>query len=321
MPAYPLHIRGHARRLWESGNKPQEVRSTIRTSYAVKLSDATLRRWASDDDWSDWKEARKTRSAEFVGSEDPTVHLCEVLARRAVREHSYTRAARSLTRADVILITKDVLEEVVHNYEPDSLIITHLRGMVMDYVYAYRSNPTLEYNAKPAYDQIHSDSEFDDIKLGDINLGDINIEPPAGTRTIHFAGSPEFSDQYLFALSEGRKILEQLDQRLERMDQRLEQIKSIMSLFNQMEKRMDKFLREIEIAGQYNFEVAKSGGNYEYEKEDRPQEYQIPTDAQLLQMVQEEERLQKLLGIWNESDNEEGDWVNKPWLDDENNNK
>ncbi|MEC9308516.1 MAG: hypothetical protein VX966_03320 [Chloroflexota bacterium] len=312
MPAYPLHIRSYARRLWEAGNKPQEVRSTIRSSYAVKLGDATLRRWASDDNWSDWKEARKTRSAEFAGSQDPTVHLCEVLARRAVREHSYTRTARSLTRSDALLITKDVLEEVVHNYEPDSLIINHLKEMVMDYIYAYRSNPTSAYSSEPnpeASNQISSNSELDDI----------NIEPLADGKSIRFAGSPEFSDQYLFALSEGRKILEQMDERLKNMDQRLEQIKSIMSLFNEMEKRMNEFLREIETAGQYNLELAKSRENYEYETEDRPEEYRMPSDEQLLEMVQEEERLQKLLGIWNEPDEEESDWVNKPWLNDDEN--
>ena len=317
MPAYPLHIRSYARRLWESGNKPQEVRSTVRSSYAVKLGDATLRRWASDDNWSDWKEARKTRSAEFAGSQDPTVHLCEVLARRAVREHSYTRAARSLTRSDVLLITKDVLEEVVHNYEPDPLIINHLREIVIDYIYAYRSNPTLEYSSQPnseASDQISSNSERNDI-----NLHAINIEPMAASKSIRFAGSPEFSDQYLFALSEGRKILEQLDERLQNVDQCLEQIKSIMSLFNQVEKRMNEFLREIETAGQYNLELAKSRENYEYEKEDRPEEYRLPSDEQLLEMVQEEERLQKLLGIWDEPDDEESDWVNKPWLNDDEN--
>jgi hypothetical protein len=207
-----------------------------------------------------------------------------------------------------MLITKDVLEEVIHTYKPDSLAINHLRGIIMDYIYAYRSNPTDRYNCNPYPEtcrQLHSDQIFNAI--------DMESMPDASP---HFDRCPDLSEQYRLALSDGRKILAQLDERLDDLDQRLEQIKSMMVLFNQMEQRMDEFIHEIEIASQSNPELTKSYEPDEDDNEDRPPEYQTPTDKQLLQMVLEEERLQKMLGIWDEADDERVNWVDKPWLKD-----
>ena len=289
MPAYSLEIRSYARRLWESGNRPQEVRQTIRDRYSLKLSEATLRRWANDDNWSDWKTARQARTSTFANSGDPTLHLCEVLARRSVREHSQIRRYGSLTRDDAILITKDVLEHVIYNYEPDAIIIKHLQGMVMDYIYAYRSNSN------------------------SINQTDLQNEPPkkindAQTSTLHspsdppakLIDSPDMPAHYYATISKVSGILEELELKLVEIDQRLERMTSMLSLFDQLEKRMLGFTQEM-------IDNDEDTGLV-------PEEYRPPTDHQIIQIYEEEERLQKLLEIWDENEEDTGNWAEKPWL-------
>ena len=289
MPAYSLEIRSYARRLWESGNRPQEVRQTIRDRYSLKLSEATLRRWANDDNWSDWKTARQARTSTFANSGDPTLHLCEVLARRSVREHSQIRRYGSLTRDDARLITKDVLEHVIYNYEPDAIIIKHLQGMVMDYIYAYRSNSN------------------------SINQTDLQNEPPtkindAETSTLRspsdppakLIDSPDMPAHYYATISKVSGILEELELKLVEIDQRLERMTSMLSLFDQLEKRMIGFTQEM-------LDNDEDTGLV-------PEEYRPPTDHQIIQIYEEEERLQKLLEIWDENEEDTGNWAEKPWL-------
>ena len=289
MPAYSLEIRSYARRLWESGNRPQEVRQTIRDRYSLKLSEATLRRWANDDNWSDWKTARQARTSTFANAGDPTLHLCEVLARRSVREHSQIRRYGSLTRDDAILITKDVLEHVIYNYEPDAIIIKHLQGMVMDYIYAYRSNSN------------------------SINQTDLQNEPPkkindSETSTLHspsdppakLIDSPDMPAHYYATISKVSGILEELELKLVQIDQRLERMTSMLSLFDQLEKRMIGFTQEM-------LDNDEDTGLV-------PEEYRPPTDHQIIQIYEEEERLQKLLEIWDENEEDTGNWAEKPWL-------
>ena len=289
MPAYSLEIRSYARRLWESGNRPQEVRQTIRDRYSLKLSEATLRRWANDDNWSDWKTARQARTSTFSNSGDPTLHLCEVLARRSVREHSQIRRCGSLTRDDAILITKDVLEHVIYNYEPDAIIIKHLQGMVMDYIYAYRSNSN------------------------SINQTDLQNEPPkkindAETSTLRspsdppaeLVDSPDMPAHYYATISKVSGILEELELKLVEIDQRLERMTSMLSLFDQLEKRMIGVTQEM-------LDNDEDTGLV-------PEEYRPPTDHQIIQIYEEEERLQKLLEIWDENEEDTGNWAEKPWL-------
>ena len=289
MPAYSLEIRSYARRLWESGNRPQEVRQTIRDRYSLKLSEATLRRWANDDNWSDWKTARQARTSTFSNSGDPTLHLCEVLARRSVREHSQIRRYGSLTRDDAILITKDVLEHVIYNYEPDAIIIKHLQGMVMDYIYAYRSNSN------------------------SINQTDLQNEPPkkindAETSTLRspsdppaeLVDSPDMPAHYYATISKVSGILEELELKLVEIDQRLERMTSMLSLFDQLEKRMIGVTQEM-------LDNDEDTGLV-------PEETRTPTAPQILQIYEEEERLQKLLEIWDENEEDTGNWAEKPWL-------
>ena len=289
MPAYSLEIRSYARRLWESGNRPQEVRQTIRDRYSLKLSEATLRRWANDDNWSDWKTARQARTSTFANAGDPTLHLCEVLARRSVREHSQIRRYGSLTRDDAILITKDVLEHVIYNYEPDAIIIKHLQGMVMDYIYAYRSNSN------------------------SINQTDLQNEPPkkindAETSTLRspsdppakLIDSPDMPAHYYATISKVSGILEELELKLVQIDQRLERMTSMLSLFDQLEKRMIGITQEM-------LDNDEDTGLV-------PEEYRPPTDHQIIQIYEEEERLQKLLEIWDENEEDTGNWAEKPWL-------
>lgn len=289
MPAYSLEIRSYARRLWESGNRPQEVRQTIRDRYSLKLSEATLRRWANDDNWSDWKTARQARTSTFANAGDPTLHLCEVLARRSVREHSQIRRYGSLTRDDAILITKDVLEHVIYNYEPDAIIIKHLQGMVMDYIYAYRSNSN------------------------SINQTDLQNEPPkkindAETSTLRspsdppakLIDSPDMPAHYYATISKVSGILEELELKLVEIDQRLERMTSMLSLFDQLEKRMIGITQEM-------LDNDEDTGLV-------PEEYRPPTDHQIIQIYEEEERLQKLLEIWDENEEDTGNWAEKPWL-------
>ena len=292
MPAYSLEIRDHAKRLWESGNRPQEVRKTIRDRYSLKLSEATLRRWANDESWSDWKPARQARTSAFTSSGDPTVHLCEVLARRAVREHSQIRRYGSLTREDTRLITKDVLEHVIHNYEPDPIIINHLEGMIMDYIYAYRSNTS---STDDAESQTESNNQINNPKTSEsMTL------PSSNNPSVRFSDTADASENYSMALSEGRRILRQLESKLVEIDEKLEQIKSMMILFGQPEKTMTNLTQSTLDIDKDTIEI--------------PEEYKPPTDDQIIQIYEEEERLQKLLEIWDENEEDTGNWTEKPWL-------
>ena len=289
MPAYSLEIRSYARRLWESGNRPQEVRQTIRDRYSLKLSEATLRRWANDDNWSDWKTARQARTSTFANAGDPTLHLCEVLARRSVREHSQIRRYGSLTRDDAILITKDVLEHVIYNYEPDAIIIKHLQGMVMDYIYAYRSNSN-------SINQTDLQNE-PPTKINDAEPSTLRSpsDPPA-----KLIDSPDMPAHYYATISKVSGILEELELKLVEIDQRLERMTSMLSLFDQLEKRMIGFTQEM-------LDNDEDTGLV-------PEEYRPPTDHQIIQIYEEEERLQKLLEIWDENEEDTGNWAEKPWL-------
>ena len=289
MPAYSLEIRSYARRLWESGNRPQEVRQTIRDRYSLKLSEATLRRWANDDNWSDWKTARQARTSTFSNSGDPTLHLCEVLARRSVREHSQIRRYGALTRDDAILITKDVLEHVIYNYEPDAIIIKHLQGMIMDYIYAYRSNSN-------SINQTDLQNE-PPTKINDSETSTLRSpsDPPA-----KLIDSPDMPAHYYATISKVSGILEELELKLVQIDQRLERMTSMLSLFDQLEKRMIGFTQEM-------LDNDEDTGLV-------PEEYRPPTDHQIIQIYEEEERLQKLLEIWDENEEDTGNWAEKPWL-------
>ena len=289
MPVYSLEIRSYARRLWESGNRPQEVRQTIRDRYSLKLSEATLRRWANDDNWSDWKTARQARTSTFANAGDPTLHLCEVLARRSVREHSQIRRYGSLTRDDARLITKDVLEHVIYNYEPDAIIIKHLQGMVMDYIYAYRSNSN-------SINQTDLQNEPPKkINDAETSTSSSPSDPPA-----KLIDSPDMPAHYYATISKVSGTLEELELKLVEIDQRLERMTSMLSLFDQLEKRMIGFTQEM-------LDNDEDTGLV-------PEEYRPPTDHQIIQIYEEEERLQKLLEIWDENEEDTGNWAEKPWL-------
>ena len=212
-----------------------------------------------------------------------------MLARRSVREHSQIRRYGSLTRDDAILITKDVLEHVIYNYEPDAIIIKHLQGMVMDYIYAYRSNSN------------------------SINQTDLQNEPPkkindAETSTLRspsdppaeLVDSPDMPAHYYATISKVSGILEELELKLVEIDQRLERMTSMLSLFDQLEKRMIGVTQEM-------LDNDEDTGLV-------PEEYRPPTDHQIIQIYEEEERLQKLLEIWDENEEDTGNWAEKPWL-------
>ena len=287
MPAYSWEIRSHARRLWESGNRPQEVRQSIRDRYSIKLSEATLRRWANDDSWSDWKTARQERASSFEGTRDPAVHLCEVLARRAVREHSQIRRYESLTRDDAILITKDVLEHVIYNYEPDPIIISHLRGMILDYIYAYRND-------------LNGVDQGDFQQEPHIDGHDVAISKSPPSSVINVA-TPDTPEHYDAIVIEGHRVLKEIESKLVEVDQRLEQMKSMIRVFDQLEQRIIGFTQET--------------STVERDTNPIPDEYSTPSDDQIIQIYEEEERLQKLLEIWDENEEDTGNWTDKPWLD------
>ena len=105
---------------------------------------------------------------------------------------------------------------------------------------------------------------------------------------------------YYATISKVSGILEELELKLVEIDQRLERMTSMLSLFDQLEKRMIGFTQEM-------LDNDEDTGLV-------PEEYRPPTDHQIIQIYEEEERLQKLLEIWDENEEDTGNWAEKPWL-------
>ena len=155
-------VKASAKTFWEGGNTPAENMDSIKDLHNVTVADKTLRRWADEGKWKDWKKARKERSAlsgnpnvpfGVTGIQDPIFHLCEVLARREVRADSGTRSTESR-----VLITNRVLATVRWTYQPGPLALDRLKPRIMDYITAFRRNPQEHEELQPYIDLIQGGS-------------------------------------------------------------------------------------------------------------------------------------------------------------------
>ena len=164
--------------------------------------------------------------------------------------------------------------------------------MIMDYIYTYRSNTS---STNDAESQTESNNQINNPKTSEsMTL------PSSNNPSVRFSDTADASENYSMTLSEGRRILLQLESKLIEIDEKLERMKSMMILFGQLEKTMTNLT-------QSTLDIDKDTIGI-------PEEYRPPTDDQIIQIYEEEERLQKLLEIWDENEEDTGNWTEKPWL-------
>ena len=149
-------VKASAQQFWEGGYTPDENRAALNDLHGSAPADKTLRRWASDGNWKDWREARKRRLGEagnpnvpfgVTGIQDPIFHLCEVMARREVRNELTRSAGESRT-----VITNRILESIMWTYQPGPVALDRLKPRIMDYIAAFSKNPQVNQELQPYID-------------------------------------------------------------------------------------------------------------------------------------------------------------------------
>ena len=149
-------VKAAARQFWEGGYSPDENRAALKDLHNVGVADKTLRRWAREGGWRDWRPARKGRLAEagnpnvpfgVTGIQDPIFHLCEVLARREIRNELTRSAGESRT-----VIANRVLDSVMWAYQPGPVARDRLKPRIMDYIAAFSRNTQVNQELQPYID-------------------------------------------------------------------------------------------------------------------------------------------------------------------------